>query len=166
VTIAYALTQFREKVRLIRETYPDESEADLADTIEGESADLDKAIVAGMREAVSREAMAEGLKALMDDLQKRHDRLTHSAKAMREAACTAMTEAGMEKLSAPDMSLSIAYAPASVIVTDETAVPDRFWRVKREVNRAAVMVEMRHGAAPVPGCELSNRKPYVRVTRR
>jgi len=127
----------RAIVSAIRQMFPDESDDDLADTVAGES-NLPDAILAVLRAALEREAHAKALGEMIDGMTARKRRLEEGAKSMRLAALQAMQDAGLKKLAAPDMSLSVSPGKSRLVILDDAAVPETLCRVKREPDRKAI----------------------------
>lgn len=105
----------------------------LLDTLSGID-NFEEQIVAVMRQVAEREVHAKALGELIDGMGARKQRLENGAKWLRAAVLHAMQEAGVPKIKAPDMSLSVSPGKAKLIITDEAAVPDELVRIKREPN--------------------------------
>lgn len=155
-----ARQEHRALVQRLREAFPDASDEDLADSIEGEST-LDEAIMATLRAANENDATAAGLKAYMDKLAERASILKLRSERLRQAALQAALEAGLKKFSAPDFTASIATGKPKVQITGD--VPDTFCRIKKEPNKAAIEDALSVGIK-LPWAELSNAPPHW-VTR-
>lgn len=136
--------------------YPDlrEDEQLRSDMIEGSTAAFDvlDRIVAQAQDAA---AMAAGVKALIDGLQKRKSAAERREEAMRALALRIMEAASLAKVTLPRATLSVRQAAPSVRIIDEAAIPADFWRVKRELDNAAIKTALQD-KFPVPGAELSN----------
>lgn len=162
--LAAALSDFRARVRAIHDAYPGMSDDDLADTIDGESGDLDAAILATMRSALEREAAAAALADVIDRMTKRKARFLEGAHALRNSVLQVMQDSGIKKIAAPDMSLSVGVGKPAVVITDESKLPDEFMRVKREPNKTAIAAALTAGI-DVPGAERGNAVAFVSVHR-
>lgn len=132
-----AVSAHKALAEQVRQAFPDEDEADLADTIEGLST-IDEAIFAVLRAALEREAMAKALGEMIEGMVSRKGRLLAGAQSMRAAALHAMKECGLKKLQAPDMSLSVSPGKSRLVILDDAAVPETLCRVKREPDRKAI----------------------------
>jgi len=55
----------------------------------------------------------------------------------------------------PDDGLIVKRVPPKLIVTDESKLPDKFWRVKREIDKAALNAEFKSGNF-YEGCAMDN----------
>lgn len=133
-----------------------EDEQALVDTLDGETS-LHEQICAVMRARADRLAMAEALKARMADMKARHDRLLHGAEQLREVCSDVMQRAGIKKVQADDMTLSLQAGRARVVITDPEAIPDELTRTKVTVepDKTKIADALAEGLA-VPGAVLSN----------
>jgi len=141
--------------RLLAE-YPElaDDEALRADMIEGSTdafAVLSR-IVATMREAT---ATVAAIKIQADALWSRAERFERREKAMRALAQRIMEAANIRKAELPEATLSIRAVAPSLVITDESALPDWAWRVKRELDRTAIKERVKAGDF-VPGAEMNN----------
>ena len=68
----------------------------------------------------------------------------------------------LRRLVLPEATLSIASAPARVLITNEDELPDDYWRIKREPDKERIKLAL-ITAAVVPGAELSNSPDYLRI---
>ena len=100
----------------------DEDEA-LADTLEG-ATDLQEIIVRAAREARQAKAMAEAIVSIVKDNEARRERYLEKAERIREAIARAMQEAGLPKITAPDMTLSMSVRKPAPKVVDADALPE------------------------------------------
>jgi len=134
----------------IRDEFPGDDDL-LADMLEGntEAADwLDSLI----DHEADDEAMMEAISLRIKDLQDRKARFGRR-KAPRRALMMALLDAvGLSKWERPLATVSIGAKSPKPIVTDETALPDAFWRVKREPDLTAI----RNAGTLPPGCDMDN----------
>ena len=93
------------KERLMRDFMLAEDDQALIDTLDGLS-DLKERITALARKATERKYMAAGLKELIDDQKARLARLEEGEEKLRELIAWAMNEAGIERITAPDLTIS------------------------------------------------------------
>lgn len=148
--------------RVVREitdliaVYPEleDDETLRADTLEGET-DINNVLAKLVQEREAAYGMAEGVKVPVEDLRQRKARLERRGDGYGEAIERVMNAAGLSKVTLSNATLSITNAAASVVVSDEAAVPDRFWRVKREIDKAAINAAVKAGEE-IPGVSVSN----------
>ena len=144
-------------VQRLRDAFPDESDADLFDSIMGETS-LDEAIIRTLRAANENDATAAGLKVYMEKLAERAEILKMRSERLRQAALQAAQESGIPMpLQAPDFSATIAPGKAKVQITGD--VPDTFCRTKKEPDKKAV-ADALHAGVKLPWATLSNPQPF------
>lgn len=157
-----AVSTHKALVEWVRAWFPDEDEANLADTIEGLSM-VDDAIAAVVRAALEREAMAKALGELIDGMASRKSRLLAGAQSMRAAALNAMLECDIKKLQLPDMTVSASRSGLpKVIITEAERIPEHLCRVRSKPNKTAIGEALGAGQI-VPGATLGNREPSLSV---
>jgi hypothetical protein len=123
------------------------------DMIEGETDALrfiGKALSA-RQEAVS---MQEAIKARVADLSERAARYGRKADAMKRLIKSVMQSADLDKLELPEATLSIAKPRSSVEVTDLDALPQGYFRLKKEADKTAIKKAIEAGEE-IPGAVLS-----------
>lgn len=109
-------------------------------------------LVSGIRDA---ETMQTAMKDRIGALNARKDAFERRSDGLRQLAQRIMESAKLRKLVLPEATLSIRPTPAAVRIFDEASIPNGFWRVKREVNKAAIKEAIMDGQ-PVPGAALTN----------
>ena len=148
--------------RVVREitdliaVYPElgEDEALRADTLEG-ATDINDILSKLVRERSAAYAMAEGVKVPVEDLRQRKARLERRGDGYGEAIEKVMAAAALSKVTLPDATISVSQAAPSVVVADESAIPERFIRTKREIDKAAINAAVKAGEE-IPGVTVSN----------
>ena len=149
----------RERLKALETDLDEET---LADTLEGLT-DLHEILAAVTRAAVTDAAMAEGLKGHIENLRQRFQRLVDRADQRRKLVREAMLEADIKKIVAPDLTLSIRPGTPSVVVIDETAIPDPYWQPREpRLDRMGLLADLKRGCT-VAGAELSNAEPVLSV---
>lgn len=141
-----------------------DDEQALIDTLDGVS-DFDGQALAVLRSAEDDEMLVTGIKERIEQLRARAERLTARAAAKREAVLLAMVETGRKKIEAPDCTVSVRATPASVVITDETAIPDDYLKPQPpKVDKAAIRDALKQGAS-IPGAMLSNGGQSLGIRR-
>jgi len=150
----------------IREAFPEEDEVALADSIDA-ATELDAAILAVLRAALEREAMAEALGGMIKQMSERKRRLEEGAAGMRAACLQAMLNVGWKRLpaAAPDLTVTVGNGRPKVIVTDEAALPCDLVEIVAKPNKKAIAAALAAGRG-VPGAVLGNAEPHLIVSRR
>ena len=131
--------------------------------IDSETGAID-AIAAMVRQSRADAAMADGLKTLIGEYERRAERLRDRAARRREAARDLMEAIGVVKIERPEFTLSLSPAPQSVREIDASLIPERFWRVKveRSIDKNLIRDAIKAGET-VPGCALSNAPMTIKV---
>ena len=70
--------------------------------------------------------------------------------------------ARLKKLELPEATLSVKLGVPRVFISDEAALPDEFWRVKREPDRQKIKQALSE-LKPVPGATLTNAEDVLAV---
>src|SRR6188472_2012550 len=136
MNLSFAAINYRSVRDRIRSEDPQIDEQTLADTVEGLT-DLHEIVTAIIRSALTDEALADGLKRRIGDMQERLARLQDRASKRRQIAKDVMLELDIKKITAPDFSVSIRPGLPALQVLDEGSVPSIFWqpsapRLKRQ----------------------------------
>lgn len=148
------------RTRLLEE-FPDIDAETLSDTLDGLHGAQD--IIASMiRHSLEDKAAAEALKQLESDYAARRQRLSARSEARRKAAFDLMVAIDERRIERPEFTLTIAAGKPSVIVTDDTVLPEQFFRITRTPNKTAVAEALERGAH-VPGATWSNAAPHLTV---
>ena len=146
----------------IREQDAQIDQQTLADTVEGLT-DLHEILTAVIRAALADQALANGLKGRIADMQDRLGRLEDRASKRRQIAKDVMMELDLKKLTAPDFTASIRPGMPALMVIDEAAVPSIYWEPREaRLNRQELANELKQGAE-IAGVALSNPEPVLSV---
>ena len=165
-TPASHIAEYHRVREMLLASFPElaEDEQALADTLEGETG-LADAAAALIRSAIDDEAYEEACAKLAADKRERAVRFGQRALKRREAALVLLQAAGLKKLEQPDFTASVAQGRGKVVITDEAALPDQFFRVSRAPNKTAVSDALKDGQT-VPGALMSNGEPTLTVRTR
>ena len=137
-------------------------EAILSDTLKAETDDVYALLHRILLAAVEARTMADATDARVKDLTARRDRYKQRAETLRGTAFAAMDALGLTRLELPDLTASIARGRAVAIVTDETKLPDDYWRTTRAIDKTAINDAVKNGVV-VPGVEMTNAIPSLQV---
>ena len=162
MSLDFAAIKYRAiRDRILAED-PQIDEQTLADTVEGLT-DLHEILTAIIRAAVTDEALANGLKGRIADMQDRLGRLEDRASKRRQIAKDVMMELDLKKLAAPDFTASIRPGMPALMVIDEAAVPSIYWEPREpRLNRQGLANDLKQGAE-IDGVALSNPEPVLSV---
>lgn len=161
--ISFETTRYqRLKEQLIVE-HSDIDEETLADTLEGLT-DLNEIIAATIRSALEDEVVYGALKTRLDDIRARRDRIKQRAQTKRALCAMALSEAGLSKVLAPDLTISLRPSPPQLIIEDESRIPPIYWRTPApELSRRELTSALKSGDH-VPGAHLG--EPGLSLTVR
>ena len=141
---------------------PDLDEQTLADTVEGLT-DLNEVVAAIVRAAVTDEALAERLRGRINEMQTRLARFDHRALTHRRVARDVMVETAIQKITVPDLTISLRSGRPALQITDETAIPSNFWVTPEpRLDRQTLAAELKRGTHVTGAC-LSNAEPVLSV---
>ena len=140
-----------------------EDDEALRDTLDGLS-DLKDVLVALVESAIEDEGMAEAIGRRIEELRSRKDRLVNRSQHKRQVVVESMQQAGISKVEAPTVTISVRNNPSSVVLLDETLIPASYWKVKttENIDRSAVAAALKAGTV-VPGATLSNGSVSLNV---
>jgi hypothetical protein len=151
----------RLKERLLAD-YPSLDDETLADTLEGIT-DLPEMIAAVIRSALVDEALQAGLRARLDEMKRRLERLEERGTKKRQLALHAMSEVGLKKLEQPDFTASTRAGSPALVVVSEHIIPEAYWVPQPpKLDRQALLAALKRGD-DVPGVQLANPKPCLAV---
>ncbi len=165
MTLEFAAITYRTIRERIRAEDPQIDEQTLADTVEGLT-DVHEILAAIVRAALADEALANGLKIRIAEMDERLERLKNCAAKRRQIVKEVMLELDLKKIMAPDFTVSIRPGMPSLQVLDEKAVPSIYWQpVEPKLKRAELLNELKQGGE-VDGVALSNPEPVLSVRTR
>jgi hypothetical protein len=165
MTLQFATITYRTIRERIRAEDPQIDEQTLADTVEGLT-DVHEILAAIVRAALGDEALANGLKIRIAEMDERLQRLKDCASKRRQIAKDVMVELDVKKITAPDFTVSIRPGMPALLVLDEKVVPSIYWQpVEPRLKRAELLIELKQGAE-VDGVALSNPEPVLSVRTR
>src|SRR6476660_6267845 len=145
MNLNFASIAYRSIRDRIRSEDPTIDEQTLADTVEGLT-DLHEIVVAISRSALNDEALANGLKIRVSEMQERLDRLQDRASKRRQVAKDAMLELDIKKITAPDFSVTIRPGLPALQVLNEAAVPSIYWQPSApRLDRQGLLSELKGG---------------------
>jgi hypothetical protein len=147
----------------IRELCGDDDIA-FADTLDGET-DAIRAASSVVRLVAAMEAMEEAAKGLANRYAARAKDFSDRAARARSALMQFMGDIGEKSLVLTEGTVSVKAGSRKLVgEPDVASLPDRFVRIKREPDRAAIKSALEHGET-VPGCELSNATPVLQIRK-
>lgn len=149
----------------IRAEFPDTDEDALRDTVEGLT-NLTDVLTSILQSHLDDLALLAALRARILDMQERFARLEFRADKKRALVASVMQRADIKKLTEADFTASLRQVPPGVVVLDEGAIPERFWRPQPpKLDRKGVLAALNAGHA-VPGATLGNGGTTIAVRTR
>ena len=159
---ALSYTVIRDRLRA---QDPQIDEQTLADTVEGLT-DVHEILQAVIRAALADEALVQGLKGRVAEMEDRLARLQDRALKRRQIARDVMVDLDLKKLQAPDFTASIREGMPGLVVLNEDAVPSMYWQpVAPRLKRQELAQELKAGGE-VPGVALTDPQPVLSVRTR
>jgi len=163
--LTFSALHYRAVRDRIRAEDPEIDDLTLADTVEGLT-DLHEIVTAILRSALEDEALVNGLKTRIAEMEGRLERLRDRASKRRQIAKDVMIELDLKKLTAPDFTASIRPGIPALMVIDEAAIPSIYWEPREpRLNRQALACELKEGGE-ITGVTLSNPEPVLSVRTR
>jgi hypothetical protein len=132
-----------------------------ADMVEGQTSTFEFLSML-VRRIGETEATAAGTAEYMKELAERRARLGRRIEAFRTLAFKLMQAANIKKAELPEATLSIRNGTPKVIISDETAIPDGYYRLKREPDKTSIKAALASGL-DVPGAVMSNAEPTISI---
>lgn len=152
----------RQEIANLMLAYPELAEDEVlrADMIEGETSVHDFLSYV-VRRIGERQALANGIADYAKDIGERKARVERGVEALRSLIFKIMNDAQLRKVELPEATLSVRAVPPKVIITDEAALPEQFFKIKREPDKTAIKECLATGV--VPGAELSNGSETISI---
>lgn len=148
--------EFRDAADRIAESGLDDQT--IADTLEGLSGPIEEKVVAIAKMIRNLRSEADAIRFAMVGMEKRAASAEGKADRLLDYALGCLQMAGIRKVSSPWFVVSIKGAPGSVIVDDESSVPEEFWTQPetppRRISKVAVADAIRAGR-DVPGAKMT-----------
>ena len=149
----------------LKEEFPDVDEQTLADTLEGMT-NLPEMLASVMRSQLDDMALIAALKSRLSDMQDRLSRIGDRAQKKRDLVTAVMERAGIKKLSEPEFTVSLRPSPRHLVITDENAIPEAYWRPQvPRLDRQALLSQLSSGVE-IPGAILGNIQMTISVRTR
>jgi phage host-nuclease inhibitor protein Gam len=152
-----------QDIASLLEVFPQlaEDEELFKDTLEGNT-NFNEVIDRLLSEMKDNETLAEATSSRIGKLRERQTRLVHRAQFYRALIHRLMERAGIKSVALPEAKISVVNSPDKVIITDEDAILDKFMRITKEPNKAAIKAALKNGEY-VPGATLSNGGTTISV---
>lgn len=147
--------EFREAAGRIAESGLDDQT--IADTLEGLSGPIEEKVVAIAKMIRNLQSEADAIRLAIVGMEKRALSAKGKADKLQDYARRCLQMAGIRKVNSPWFVVSIMGTPGSVVIDDESSVPEEFWTQPetppRRISKAAVADAIRAGR-DVPGAKM------------
>lgn len=159
----YTAQMIEEQIRALLADYPQlADDEDLRNDMISGSTSFDEALSAFAMLIQETKAQAMSLKAVIGQLTDRLRRFDKREEFARAMIYNLMSTAEMKKIELPICTLSVVNTAPKVIITDESALPEQFLRVKMEPDKTAIKTAIERGTY-VPGATLSNAGTTIQI---
>lgn len=153
-----ALTREAQAARALIEALKDiigDDEDFAMDVIEGQTS-LVEVVNALIGQEGQDKAHTQGIETYIEALMAKRDRIEARIEKRRNALLVALQTADVKSLRCPLGTVGIRPAPAKAIPTDESVIPEEFWKPRDPVlDKRALTAALKEGRT-VPGASLSN----------
>lgn len=139
---AWLISQGEEDPELIR------------DMIEGET-DLLAIRDWAIGKYLNEKTFVEAIKTRIDDIAARKTAAEKRMDKMKLIITDCMNATGEKSYRGAEATISITVQKPKLIVTDESRIPEKFWKVKREINKTDINKAFAEGEE-IPGTALDN----------
>ena len=130
--------------RLVEE-FPDIDEETLADTLEGLTT-LNEKLAVVIRSQQDDRVLSEALRTRIEEMRGRLQRLEHRVEKKRELVATVMERADIRKITEPDFTVALRQTPPPLVVTDETLIPEWYWKPQpSKLDRQRLKEDLKSG---------------------
>jgi hypothetical protein len=152
--LALDVKAVEQQINWLVSEYPDlaDDEALRADMLEGETglhAILSR-VLDHRQEAVE---VLTGIKARKQDITDRQSRYERRKDAMTTLIKRLMDVAGQDRVMLPEATISVTKGRESVLITDESELPQGFVKIVREPKKTEILASLQAGET-VPGAAL------------
>lgn len=118
-------------------------------------------------EAVEREMQADAVEQRIKELSERKSRLLHTAQTMRDVVLQCMDIRGEKKIQSPALTLSVSQVKPGIVITDESAVPTRFFVPQPpKLDKATLKEAVLADGEVVEGVTVGNGKLTLSIRRK
>ncbi len=145
--------------------FPEADEETLLDTLEGLT-NLNHMLAAVVRSQLDDASLAQALRARMDHMQERLERIKTRVENKKVLIATVMERADLRKITEPDFTLSLRATPRPLLVVDENEIPERFWNPQPAKLDRRGLIEALKAGQTIEGATLGNGGLSISVRTR
>ena len=138
----------------------------IADTLEGESGELQLKIESYGYVIRNRYALVESMDAEIERMQKRADAERKRVKAIEDWLLQNMVACKISKIECAAFTIAVQNNPPSVVVNDESLIPAELWKTPEPKppvpapDKRRILEALKHGDI-VPGCSMEQKQRLV-----
>jgi hypothetical protein len=145
--------------------FPEIDDETLRDSVEGLT-NLPEVLARILRSHLDDLALLSALRTRILDMQERFARLEVRADKKRALVASVMERAEIKKLTEPDFTASLRQVPPGLVVVNERAIPEPFWRPQpAKLDRKGLLAALNAGQS-VAGASLGNGSTTITVRTR
>ena len=148
--------------RMAQDGTLDTDEAALMDAMRDGGADVDGLLVRLLRAMVEARVNSEALEKRITDMETRQQRFNRQYEEYRAAAYSILDALGLTKWRNAEFSVSVSAGRPGGVITDESALPPKYFRPRVEIDRTEIRRALEAGEV-VPGAEMANGIPTMTV---
>lgn len=159
----------RERINQLRRLRYESESADVADLSDvlTRADDFRDLCLAIAEEAVEREHQAEAIDQRIKELTERKARVLRSAETMRDVVLQCMEIRNERKIQSPTLTLSASQVKPGIVVTDEAAIPSRFFTPQPpKLDKSALKEAVLTDGEVIDGVAIGNGKSTLTIRRK
>lgn len=159
----------RSKIEWLKKIRYETESADVVDWSDdlSKSDDFSELCLAIAEEAVEREHQAEAIELRIKELTERKARVLRSAETMRDVVLQCLEIRGERKIQSPALTLSTSLVKPGIVVTDESAIPSRFFTPQPpKLDKAALKAAVLTDGEVIDGVAIGNGKSTLTIRRK
>lgn len=100
------------------------------------------------------EAEADYIKAEEKRLKERRDAVENRKNRLKKYLEEQLVFAGMDKVKTPTVTVYLQANPKSLDIESESCIPDNYFRIKKEVDKKALLESMTKWGLDIPGVSI------------
>lgn len=163
-TPLYTLTGQFQELNALAETADEDMAVAVRDTLGAIQGEFNEKAMAISHVILNIDSDISAIDAEIARLQERKCVIANRQTEVRNYLRDNMDAAGITKISCPLFTITLVQGRESVVIDDESAIPDELTDVKTEIkpNKKAISDALKSGAE-VPGAHLERGQPSVRI---
>ncbi len=166
MTNGWKLEQAMSAFQSARERMRVQSDDDTLAELMASETDVRTLLVATIRAAMEADAMADAAKQRAEHLAERRKRYENRRDELRGVAFAVMDVLEERKIEECDFTVSIGKPRASLIVTDESEIPEEYWKIERKLDRAKLNDDVLKNGLVITGAMVANGIPTLTIRSR